>query len=432
MGATDRFIGAVARRYVAARRPRRNRRPPSTDKIYFLVVTIDGFGGVGRAVATHVAALADLHDVEIVSVYRRRDEPVFAIDPRVRVTYLEDQRRPGGEIDPNGSTWIRARNIRRRSLVKYVLDGRTSRFAPPQETELSLLTDLLLFRHLSKLEPGVLITARPALHAAAAALAPPHLLTIAHEHVHADRRMQRPDLEEIVRGVAEHYDAIVTLTEPDAEDYRRAFPNTGALITSVPNPAPWEPIGTMPELDRKVVVSAGRLHRRKGFDRLIAAYAPIASKHPDWQLHIYGHGPELNALRELVHEYGIEQVVSLKGFTDDMPTALSSGSIYALASRFESFGMVLLEAMSRGLPLVSYDAPRGPAQILDDGRNGRLVPNGDTDAMTAALLELIEDDRLRQRMGEAALADVTKYDPAVIAARWDDIFAEVLRRRSHS
>ncbi|HET6627368.1 MAG TPA: glycosyltransferase family 4 protein [Nocardioidaceae bacterium] len=420
---TSNIVPALAG--VAARVAGRGRRP-ATDRVYFLVVTIDGVSGVPRTVLTLASALADRHDVEIISVYRRHDKPNFDVDPRVRISYLYDQRRRGRRRKQG---WARARAAPRRSRLKARLDRSPSRFFP-KEKELSRLTDLLLARRLLTLQPGVLISVRPALHAIAAAVAPPHLVTVAQDHLNFPTRMSGPAVRGLMERVTRRLDCLSALTAADAVDYRAAFPDARALITSIPNAASWSPVEEPPPLDAKIVVSGGRLERRKGFHRLIHAYAPVAHKHPDWQLHIYGKGREEARLRKLIRKLGVEEQVVLKGFTADFGAALSGSSVYAMASVYEGFPMVLLEAMSRGLPLVSYDCPRGPGEIIDDGRNGRLVADGDKDMLTAALLQVIEDDEARRRMGAQALADVAGYGVQAIAGRWEALFDELLARRA--
>ncbi len=419
MSAQQRLTSAVA---ALARGARRSGRP-STQRVCFLAVTIDGVAGVPRTVLTLAAALADRHEVEIISVYRRRDQPNYPVDPRVKVTYLYDQRLPGSE-----QGWIRARRDDRASRVTRRLDRRPSAFLT-SEKELSALTDSLLVRHLPRLPPGVLISVRPALHAAVAALAPPQLVTIAQDHLNFPIRMRNPEVSGLMRTVTQRLDCLAALTMADAVDYSREFPEARALITSIPNAASWPPVDTPPPLDRKVVIAGGRLERRKGFHRLIEAYAPVARRHPDWQLHIYGKGPEEQNLAALAEQLGISDQVALKGFAPDFQAVLSDASVYAMASLYEGFPMVLLEAMSRGLPLVSYDCPRGPGEIIDDGRNGRLVPDDDREALSAALLQLVEDDELRQRMGRAALDDVAKYSIDAVTRQWEVLFEELLGRR---
>jgi glycosyltransferase involved in cell wall biosynthesis len=162
---------------------------------------------------------------------------------------------------------------------------------------------------------------------------------------------------------------------------------------------------------------------------MIRAYRPVASAHPDWRLHIYGHGEQRAALAGLIAEHGLGERVHLMGFTQDFRSVLENASIYAMSSRAEGFPMVLLEAMSTGLPLVSFDCPRGPGEIIDDGKNGRLVPNGDEPGFTAALLELIGDAELRKRLGARALEDSRQYEMDRVVAHWETLFERTVGGR---
>jgi glycosyltransferase involved in cell wall biosynthesis len=108
-----------------------------------------------------------------------------------------------------------------------------------------------------------------------------------------------------------------------------------------------------------------------------------------------------------------------------MPAVLRDSAILAMSSEREGFPMVLLEAMSVGLPMVAYDCPRGPAEVVRDGINGRLVPDGDAAAFTAALADLMDSVELRKQMGAAALADAAAYSMSHIVTRWEAAFARL-------
>ena len=126
-----------------------------------------------------------------------------------------------------------------------------------------------------------------------------------------------------------------------------------------------------------MVIAAGRLTWQKGFDLLIDAFVPIAAKHPDWKLRIYGDGVRRAKLKRRIIRQGVYNNVFLMGATQRLGEMMSRASVFALSSRYEGFGMVIVEAMSKGLPAVSTDCPRGPSEIIDDGRDGILVPNED-------------------------------------------------------
>lgn len=165
------------------------------------------------------------------------------------------------------------------------------------------------------------------------------------------------------------------------------------------------------------MVAAGRLVPEKGFDRLIDAWTAVAQAHPDWVLDIHGEGALRRRLQEQIDRAGLSDSVRLRGHTVDMGRVFAEASLFVLSSRREGFPMVLLEAMSTGLPLVAMDCPRGPGEIVT-AANGRLVPDGDTDALGAALVELVGDALVREALGTQARRDAELYLPEVVAAQW--------------
>ncbi|NGO73808.1 glycosyltransferase, partial [Streptomyces boncukensis] len=179
-----------------------------------------------------------------------------------------------------------------------------------------------------------------------------------------------------------------------------------------------------------VVAAAGRLARGKRFDLLIEAFREVAARHPDWRLRIYGGGAERARLAELVERLGLRDAVRLMGPCTPIEPEFARASIVASASDAESFGMTLVEAMRCGVPVVSTDCPLGPAEIVEDGATGRLVPPGDSGALAAALLELIEDEPLRRSMAAAARERSRAYDPAPIALRYERLFEDLEASRA--
>jgi glycosyltransferase involved in cell wall biosynthesis len=261
----------------------------------------------------------------------------------------------------------------------------------------------------------VLIPTRPGYNLVAARARPRALVTVGKEHMNFGSH-----LPGITRAIRRHYrglDALAVLTAGDERDYGALLRGTGTVVARIPNALP--PLdGGLASPDAKVVVAAGRLNRQKGFDLLIRAFAPVAAAHPDWQLRIHGGGEERAALQEQVFQAGLYEQVFLMGPTARLGDALANGSVFALSSRFEGFGIVLLEAMSKGLAVVSFDCPRGPADIVEPERDGLLVPAEDAGALSQALGALVEDREQRARLAAAAVEKARQYDPAAIGARW--------------
>ncbi len=358
-----------------------------------------GHGGVARSVVGLANRLADHQDVRVVSLYRRAEAPAYPLDPRVRLDVLVDVQTPLGKA--------RAR-----------LQQRPTRLRPePSERLMTRLTDRELRRCLRDLAPGVLVSTRPSLHLAAARWCPPHVRLVGQDHKNFPTRFANRRQAAVLRDAVPALDAYVVLTHADADDYRRELV-AGPRLQVIRNALPWEPAASPAALDSKVVVAGGRLVPEKGFARLVEAFAPVARRHPDWQLHVHGEGPSRAPLEKLVARLGIGAQVRLPGYTAGFGEALAGASVYALTSRSEGFPMVLIEAMGAGVPLVAMDCPRGPAEIVDDGKNGFLVGDGDVPAFTEALLALVEDDELRRRCGRQALADAHTYAPVRVTAEW--------------
>ncbi|MFZ2016183.1 MAG: glycosyltransferase family 4 protein [Nocardioides sp.] len=390
---------------------------PTTDRVHFLMFDATGYGGVARTVTRLAGHLAETHEVHLHSLLRNADDPPYPIDPRVTVTWMVDNRRGRRHRGrPRHDPWARPRWRR--------LDRLPSALEPEQG--ISAYTDLLLRRELPKLAPGVLVTTRPMLHLAAARWAPDRVLHIAQDHLNFELRMRNPTITAMLDQAVPTVDAFVTLTRADRRDYERRYP--GTLIEQIPNASPF-PLGARALLTDKIVVSAGRLTGRKGFDRLIQAWGPVAGRFPDWQLHIYGEGECRPGLEQQVHRLGLTDSVRLPGHTADIETALMNAGVYAMSSRVEGFPMVLLEAMTHGLPLVAFDCPRGPAEIIEDGVNGRLVDDHDVAGYSRALAELVADSERRRCMGAASYARARSFQIETVGEEWDNLFAEVLDRR---
>jgi glycosyltransferase involved in cell wall biosynthesis len=163
----------------------------------------------------------------------------------------------------------------------------------------------------------------------------------------------------------------------------------------------------------------------KGFGRLIEAFAVVARAHPAWRLRICGDGPQRRALSTLIAELGLEERVALTGRVRDMEAELEAASIFALSSSNEGLPLALLEAMAKGLAVVSFDRAAGPREVIEHGVDGLLVEGGDVAALARAICALIESEELRRRLGEAATRKAAAYGIDIVGARWEALVARL-------
>ena len=233
----------------------------------------------------------------------------------------------------------------------------------------------------------------------------------------ADRWRSKQD-EKTVRK----FDRFVVLTEED-KAYWGNLPN----IMVIPNAISGIPAGTA-LLANKRVIAVGRYTYQKGFERLVDAWHLLASRFPDWKLDIIGEGEERPLLEQRIHFYGLDGQVTLTRPTQEIGKVYQEASILASSSRYEGLPMVLLEAQAFGLPIVAFQCKCGPKDIVSDGMNGYLVPEGDTAGMARRLEILMKDEDLRKRMGLKAKESALRFNEETIMKKWMNTFQTLAGR----
>lgn len=169
----------------------------------------------------------------------------------------------------------------------------------------------------------------------------------------------------------------------------------------------------------RVLAAVGRLEWQKGFDMLIKAFARIAGDFPDWKLKIWGEGAERSRLQLLADQSGHADRIELAGTSRSQADWIADVDVFVLSSRYEGFPNVLLEAMSAGIPSVSFRCKFGPEEIVDDGVNGLLVEPGSIENLVQNLIKLMENEQFRVRLGRAARASMARYEVAEIVSKWE-------------
>ncbi len=224
--------------------------------------------------------------------------------------------------------------------------------------------------------------------------------------------------------IARRASAVVTLTLSDARQWTAA-----RRVEVIPNFTGLQPVAPCDYRSRRVV-ALGRLCEQKGFDLLVEAWKTVAEHHPDWCLDIYGEGVGHSALQRQIADGGLEAVVHLHPFTTDVAAAYATAAFYVMSSRYEGFGLVLIEAMRCGLPCVSYDCPSGPSEIITHGRDGLLVPYRGLSQvervsdLAAALCRMMDHEEQLPTMGLAARETAQRYTAENVIPMWERLFRE--------
>lgn len=364
--------------------------------------------GMERVLANKTRALAGMgHEVVIVTTEQRGRPNAFPFDPSIRFIDLAV-----GYEDNNGGSFLdklihypAKQRRHRRKLTEVLLrekpDITVSMFCG-EETFLPTIRDgskkvlEIHFSRFKRLQYG-----RKGFWAI------------------ADRLRSRADLRNVRR-----FDKFVVLTQEDKEywgglDNIAVIPNARTFTFDKPAP-----------LDTKTIVALGRYSEQKGLDLLVEAWKILCEKAGKealgWSLHLVGDGEKRPELRRMIDEYGLGATVALDGPSNDVKKLYSNTSILALSSRYEGLPMVLLESQAAGVPSVCFACKCGPRDIIEDGRNGLLVPEGDLEGFADALLMLMRDDSLRKQMGAEAYARSDAWSEETIMEQWKTLFESLL------
>ena len=243
------------------------------------------------------------------------------------------------------------------------------------------------------------------------------------------------------RAVSE-YDCMVTLTEHDLPIWKRHCRRVERIFNPVTTPP-----GQVSRLAEKRMIAVGRLEDQKNFKDLVSAWSIVAERCPDWRLEIFGEGKLEHALRSQIARLGLTGSVILRGVVKDIASEYSNSSALLMTSLHEGFPLALVEASSFGLPLISYDCPTGPSEIIVDAGdggdagnvpaatldqvagntpNGYLVPVGDVRTLADRICRIASDDSLRLRLGAASKASSHRFTPETIISAWEHLFSSLL------
>lgn len=340
--------------------------------------------------ANHWAAAG--HDVALAT-FEGPQSDFFDLDPAVRRYVL-------GETAPSGVQWLAANRRRMGALRAAIRESR------PDVVLSFLYTMNLLAIVAARGQAPVVVSER-----------------IDPRYIRIERWQAM-----LRRVLYPRAAAVVVQTEAVLSGWAPAVAR-GTPAYAIPNPVlpPAGPERAGPPERGPVVVSAGRLEQRKGFDVLIAAFARLAGAHPEWSLIIMGEGDERPALTRQAEAEGVGDRVRLPG-TGDARALFLRADIFGAPSRLEGFPNALLEAMASSLPVVATDCPSGPGEMVRDGIDGYLVAVDDVGGFARALERLMDDEQLRLVCGRRAAEVTQRFGIESVAGKWERVFAAVQDR----
>lgn len=377
-------------------------------KLLYCIPSLSNCGGTERVLSTRLNYLAQHtnNELYVVLTESHGGEPYFYLDSRIKIINLEI------DFSADNSFVKKLVNYRKR-LRQY----KCKLLALLKEVKPDIITSLLSHEidFLHTLNDGS--------------------LKIGENHFNRDFRylfVKNNTKNFFYRIIAKYrdyqlgenvkkLDALVTLTEADANLwdkslYKRIIPNPLSFTTE-----------TKSQGETKRIIAAGRLSREKGFDLLLQAWEKIFKSFPNWTLDIYGEGTEYDNLQEYIKRKKLARV-RICPFKKEIAKEFIQSDFYVLSSRFEGFGLVLIEAMECGLPVVAFDCKTGPREIVTNNLDGFLVKDGDIDSLAKAMSVFMNNDELLKKMSLAAIIKSEKYKINNIMKEWIGLYQTLNRK----
>lgn len=355
-------------------------------KILFVLPDITTRGGVERI--TSILANTFVRkgiDVTIISLFKRMDRPAFALDEKVCLTFIT-------ENDYN----LKEGRVRLLPILWKAYTG---------------------LKKFLKAKPHDLIIAQCFLPALLVFFSGYARQSVVCEHFKYE--LYKQPILALRNYVYKKFRRVITLTQTDADKYSLVLKQ----VRVIPNISPFI-VSDFSDLSQKRIIAVGRLHHQKGFDLLLDAVKDLFQTFRDWRLDVYGEGELYNKLIEQRDLYHLQSFVDFKGYTDNIKNEMLQSSIFVLSSRYEGLPLVLLEAMSCALPIVSFKCPEGPADLLKDNI-GYLVEAENVVALRNALKTMMENQLLREIYANREKIAIKKYSTDSILKIWIDLFYEL-------
>lgn len=367
-----------------------------------------GYGGIEKAVVSLANLLCKRYNVEIAVCYKLYEKSIFELDDKVKVVYLNND-----NIVPNHSALkdsFHSRNI----------------FKIFKEVFFSL--KVLKYRkksmidYIKKCKSDIIISTRDIFNEWLSLYGNDSCLKIGWEHNHYHDNYKYA--HKIVRS-AKRLDYLVLVSSSLERFYSEKMKKYKCICVHIPNYIESIP-NTSSKLDEKRIISVGRLSPEKGFVDLLCVFNMFHKDYPDWKLDIVGDGVDKEKLIDYIKNHKLDDYVILHGFQGEkyINKLMDKSSLYLMTSYTESFGLVLIEAMSYGIPCIAFDSAEGANEIIDSGYNGYLIKNRNFEAMVKKIEDLIDNKDERKRIGKNARRSVKKYSSDVVGEEWFTLIEE--------
>ena len=388
-----------------------------------------GYGGIEKYITGLANILCEKYEVEIICIYKLYEKPAFFIDERVKITYLIESdislRLAKYKLLLFKGHFIQLTKkltedyFSKLKFISFIKDGISGIFMYPKRF-------LVTKKAISENDADIMISTRTFLNEWLSGYGKSNVVKIGWEHNHHHNNEKYA--VDVVRS-SKKLDYFVLVSKDLKRYYTRKLRKYPCKCVYIPNLLDSIPKRLSP-LKEKRLISVGRLSAEKGQLDLLRIFKHLLKRHPDWHLDIIGDGPEREKLEKYITTRQLQDNVTLHGFQSKeyIDKLLHKSSLYIMTSYTESFGIVLLEAMSHGIPCVAFSSAEGAREIITSGKNGYIIKNRNANAMIKKIEDLMKKDDVRKQMGKEARKTIKQYTKEVVQEDWYKLLEKKVKR----
>ena len=361
-------------------------------------------GGIEKQTISFANEICKKYNVEIISTYSMKKKPAYEVNPKIKITYLIDDA-------PNKAEFKDA--IKRKNVLKIIKESLKA-------IKILYLKNKLMKQKIKKLDTDFVLSTRIEFANMLSKYTPKGIVKITQEHLHNDSNKYIKRVKKSFKNL----DYLIVLGPGSKENYSKWLKDNKKIeIIQIPNILEEIPKDSS-LLENYKIISVGRLHPVKDFESLIYVFDKVSKVLPQASLTIVGGGEEFEKLITLSKKLNLENKVKITGMIskDEVNNYLLNSDLYVMTSLTECFPMVLLEASSCGLPLISFDVPVGPKAIIKNDYNGYLIQNRNIDDMAKQIIELFNNRTKLKLLGKNAKESANQYIPNNVMKKWFEIF----------
>lgn len=370
-----------------------------------------GYGGIEKSVAALANILCEKYEVEIACTYQLYKEPGFKIDDRVKITYLVKNYVPNKKELKE--------SLKKKKLISAFKEGLKS-------VKILYLRRKTMIDYIKHSDADYIISTRDIFDRWLGDYANSDTIKIGWEHNH--HHNNKKYAINIIRS-SWNLDYLVLVSKDLTKFYKNEMRKSKCTCVYIPNVLDSIPKKLAP-LKEMRLISVGRLSKEKAPEDLVKIFNSLSKKHPDWHLDIIGDGEEREKIELYIKNHKLEEKITLHGFQnkDYIDKYLHKSSLYIMTSLTESFGIVLLEAMSHGIPCVAFSSAEGAREIITSGKNGYLIKNRNYSAMIKKIEDIMKKDDVRKQLGKEARKSIKKYTKEVVQEDWYELLEKKVKK----